>query len=315
MSRRQRIAKAQLSMNPTSQIGGYCNELHKLAQALHGMLSQSQSLRMPLGEDRAALLALSPQLRQLTMTLEQALATQDPAPPAAAPGSAPAQRTSGARMIAWSKQPETPAATPQSGPARQQPPAPPPEPARPPAKQHGGARLRADHLMLNLSDDAEVQAAADENVTLQGTNETLKVSGVFAFVSRLEKTGTLRIRTNEETLTFQFVSGDIVFSETDNPPPGERLGEIMVSLGIVSAGELDKLLARHDSTKRLGAALEREECIALDGLREALEVQMKRRLDRASEAEQSAFTFSEGGPPTADQRVRLNVTQLLQQTG
>ena len=53
------------------------------------------------------------------------------------------------------------------------------------------------------------------------------------------------------------------------------------------------------------------EFVTLRVLRRALEHQIRHRLYRAFTADHSAFTFMEGGPSKADDRVRVNVTQLL----
>lgn len=147
-------------------------------------------------------------------------------------------------------------------------------------------------------------------ITLQGTCKTFAIPSMFEFLGRTRRTGTLRVRTNDETLEFEFVRGDIVFSNTDNPPHGQRLGEILVTLGYVSRERLESFLSGI-SGERIGKALESEELVRLDDLHMALEHQIQNRLKRAFEATESAFTFVEGGPESADQRVKLSVTQLL----
>ena len=62
------------------------------------------------------------------------------------------------------------------------------------------------------------QADGCGEVTLQGTNESLPLPSVFKFIGQTKKSGTLRVMTNDEKLTFQILDGNLVFSSTNNPP-------------------------------------------------------------------------------------------------
>ena len=261
------------------------------------MLAQALTLGLPLDSDRAELEQVVPSIERLRATLEQAIASCNKSSSAIEC----AAESTGARIIDWSA-PRT-ANTAQTEPSNA------PAPAES-ASTRPVIRMCAERLMENLRSDAVEFSAHSEEVTLQGTNKTLAIPSVFEFVSRTQKTGSLRIRTNDETLRFEFVSGDIVYSETNNPPGGQRLGELMVQMGFVTQDNLDAFLTSNPRD-RLGAALESGELIDRESLQNALFEQVRLRLERAFDADESAFTFLEGGPSTADQRVRMNVAQLL----
>jgi hypothetical protein len=307
----------------TSFLHGYSEQLIRLAGTMTGMLSQCQALGTRLGEDRAAIERLAPAVTELSDAIQSTLtydATQQDGMPSAT-------RTSGARVIEWS--PPQPKATTESVESARhvvEPPTPHREVEVEPGVETDFQELDdrpelpavdrcADLLMADLHElrtaDESPAAEPQGEITLQGTNESLPLATVFQFLGQTKKSGTLRLRTNTELMTFEIADGDLVFSSTDAPPEGQLLGQILVAMKLVSEHDLKTFLARHDDKIRLGSALENGELLAVADLRRALEVQIRHRLDRAFSARESAFTFTEGSSARPHHRIRMNVTELL----
>ncbi len=333
-------AHATGTATANSQIGGFAAELERLAATLTGMLSQFQTFSIPIGDDRPILESLKKTSEELATTIQATFDAET------APKEEVAQRTSGARFIEWNTptpqaethEPPDPApdakaaaqAAPRKHKAHEDPtggswnmaPSSAPGISVPatldpiddlPEEDCPPMHRCADLLMEDLSRDCPPRTSDGENleVTLQGTNESLPLRSVFQFIGQSNKTGTLRVKTNEETLIFEIVDGHLVFSSTDKPPRGQRLGEVLVGFGLVTSQELEEFMANHDDSTRLGQAIANEEFVPLSELRRALEYQIRHRLLRAFRATDSAFTFAEGGSPTEDDRVHMNVTDLL----
>ncbi|MCA8944292.1 MAG: DUF4388 domain-containing protein [Planctomycetes bacterium] len=319
--------------NATSHLAGYCEEIERIAGTLVGMLSQCRTLSVALGEDRKPIESLLPVLQDLTEQVEKTLAYDD----GNAAADQAARPSSGARVVEWTE------ATPQSPPqpivetssvAPVPPPAPPPKsaiaqqvealfaeritpdleeldsagvPRGFPALQRCAEVLMADLKRQTGWDDPERTG----EVTFQGTSESLPLPSVFEMFGATKKTGTLNVKTTEELLSFEIVRGELVASSTTNPPPRQLLGQILIDFGFVEPDVLQGFLLTHKSPPKIGAALENGELVGMDQLRTALEYQVRHRLLRAFRAERSAFTFTEGGPLEADDRLRFNVAQLL----
>ncbi len=149
-------------------------------------------------------------------------------------------------------------------------------------------------------------------VTMEGTTESLPIQTVFESLSASRKSGTLSIRTADESLVFELDHGDVVFAASDSTPPGDRLGDILLERGWLTPESLSAALDLQTATQeRLGTALEREQLVTREQLRQALEEQIHRHFMRAFQTLYGAYSFAKGSSEDVDQRVRLTISRLL----
>ena len=147
---------------------------------------------------------------------------------------------------------------------------------------------------------------------LRGISPSVPIQSVLAFLSSNNKTGTLRFRTRPENFTLEIVDGDVVHTFSDQPPAGERLGDILVSRGALDSDTLEQFLEKYaDSSVTLGQALEQEELVAMDEMREALEQQTQQLFHRVFSADDAAFYFYHAESSTPELHIRLKMIQLL----
>lgn len=150
-----------------------------------------------------------------------------------------------------------------------------------------------------------------ESYSMNGTTKSLSLDTVFQFLARSRRTGRLLLRTNEETLTFALLDGDLVFTATDTPRPGQRIGELLVKEGKIDTGDLARALGeRGDTSTRLGRILEDQLDVPHDALVAALQTQARLRYERAKDAETAAFAFFPG-PGAEEDSLRMKVLELL----
>jgi hypothetical protein len=148
--------------------------------------------------------------------------------------------------------------------------------------------------------------------TMEGSSKSIPIASIFEFISKTRKSGTLRVKTSQEMLEFDFFAGDVVFTATDTPHAEQRLGDILLQKGYVGPEDLERFLRQHDSSPpRLGELLEKQELVTREQLVDALEHQVQQRFYRAFTAKDCTFEFYEGERPPADDRIRMSVIELL----
>jgi len=151
--------------------------------------------------------------------------------------------------------------------------------------------------------------------TIQGTHASLELDTVFQFLSSNRKSGVLRVALPAEQLTFDLIGGDVVFTASDADPPEQRLGAILLRHGGVDAGSLEEFLLTHRPLPEpLGPALEQAGLVSEETLRAALTEQANERFYRAFAAATCAYVFYEGATTPRDERMRMNVAQMLFQS-
>ena len=147
---------------------------------------------------------------------------------------------------------------------------------------------------------------------LCGISPPIGLEGVFGFLGSLHKTGILRVRTEETTFMISVVRGDVVHAVSHPRPEAELLGSILVERNAIDRDTLTRFLDTHGSSAgRLGEALNRQELISTEALREALEVQLQRLFDRLLAARTSEWCFHEGEATLSYIHLRVNATGVL----
>ena len=82
-----------------------------------------------------------------------------------------------------------------------------------------------------------------ESQGLRGRSEMISLVDFVGFVATLEKDGVLHIQSAQEIFTLQLERGAISYVSGSNPPPGKRIGEILVAQGALDQSVLDETLA------------------------------------------------------------------------
>lgn len=150
-----------------------------------------------------------------------------------------------------------------------------------------------------------------DNVLI-GHASVASVSEVLGFLSAMGKSGVLWVDVPRESFLVQLKDGAVVYAQGDNPPEGQRLGEILVRQGSVDAEEMALALCKASDTHEvLGARLLRSGTITPAQLSRALAEQAQTIFHRMFGNPEASYHFEDGVRMVDSQDVRLNVIQLL----
>jgi Domain of unknown function (DUF4388) len=190
-------------------------------------------------------------------------------------------------------------------------------------KRGGGAAERHASQAMRRMQSSRVGAsgtkarakASSGGATLAGKCPEFPLTSVLQFVVAQKKTGTLKIKLPDESLSFQVVDGNIVHSSTDRPRRGERLGEILIENGHVTMHHFMAFVDSFRSEDRLlGMAMVEKGLVTQDALTSALEEQMQTHFDRAFDAEECSFEFFVS-PLSGQTGLHISVSEFLVDTG
>ncbi len=135
---------------------------------------------------------------------------------------------------------------------------------------------------------------------------------MFGFLGTLRKTGILRLQADGVTFMISVVEGDVVHGVSSKRPAEELLGNILVERGAVDRLALERFFTRCGSSAcTIGEAINREELVKTEALREALEIQLQRLFDRLLAARAAEWCFHEGEAKLAYITLRMNPTRVL----
>ncbi len=148
--------------------------------------------------------------------------------------------------------------------------------------------------------------------SLFGDGKSILVVEILGLLSNLAKSGLLWVTTARERFLFELQAGRIVYAQSDRPPPGWRLGEILMTRGALDAHDLAEAIATARERKEpLGAWLLAANLVAAHDLHQALRDQVQHIFNRMFSATDSTYQFEEGKQLSRSDDVRLNVIQLL----
>ncbi len=154
--------------------------------------------------------------------------------------------------------------------------------------------------------------ANPHEVSLFGDGRSILVVEILGLLSTLSKSGLLWVTTARERFLIQLEAGRIVYAQSDRPPPGWRLGEILLGRGAIEAHDLAEAIAEaQQSGETLGAWLLASNRVATKDLHEALRDQVQHIFNRMFGATDSTYQFEEGKRLSRADDVRLNVVQVL----
>jgi hypothetical protein len=147
---------------------------------------------------------------------------------------------------------------------------------------------------------------------LSGHASVAAVSEVLGFLSAMGKSGVLWVDVPTECFLVQLKHGSVVYAQGDNPPKGQRLGEILMGRQTITEEVLRTALERASASHEvLGGYLVRENLISQVQLSSALAEQAQMIFHRMFGNPDATYQFEDGVRMVESQDVRLNVIQLL----
>ena len=179
--------------------------------------------------------------------------------------------------------------------------------------QEAVRELEAQDLLLGEGREnrATTRSTLPAAEGLKGHSHAVGIPEVLGFLASLEKSGTLRIHTREENYLIQLEQGAVVYTQGDDPPVGERLGEILLAQGAVEDTDLERAMALAPDEQVIGHTFLREGVVDEAQLRQALTHQVQLLFRRIFAARDVSYQFDEGVRIVPPDDIQLNVTSLL----
>jgi hypothetical protein len=131
-----------------------------------------------------------------------------------------------------------------------------------------------------------------------GSLASLSMDEVFSHVVSGIRSGQLIVQHGEVQRTVTFRDGQPIFAVSG--VQHERLGAIVVQLGLVSPEQLYQALAKVTPTQRIGAVLTREGFLSEANLYSAMTYLVREVVLNLFEMTEGSFLFLEGRPPEGD---------------
>ncbi|WP_426745674.1 DUF4388 domain-containing protein [Myxococcus faecalis] len=133
---------------------------------------------------------------------------------------------------------------------------------------------------------------------LAGTLGTLSVEEVFAHVLTGIRSGLLAVQHGAVRRTVSFRDGQVVFATSTER--WERLGAVLVRLGLVTQAQLTQALSRVTPSRRIGQVLTSEGMVSEANLYSAMTYVVREVVLSLFELTEGSFLFVEGPAPMAD---------------
>jgi hypothetical protein len=116
-------------------------------------------------------------------------------------------------------------------------------------------------------------------MALQGSIKDFGLPDIFQLIGLQRKTGILTLTQAEETVTVTFENGMVVNADTSAKRLEDRLGNLLVKQGKLSADKLEEVLQKQKATlQRLGHILTANNYISQKDLQTALQVQVSQNV-------------------------------------
>ncbi len=149
-------------------------------------------------------------------------------------------------------------------------------------------------------------------VGLHGNTSTIPITELLSFLAYGSKTGVLWVDSPEENFLVGLVDGQLRHANSDQTPPGLRLGEVLVHLGFLTERQLGRHLGRNSQVESVtGEALLESGIISDEELGAALSYQTRCLFQRLISTTNAVFRFGEGMEVALAYQVTLDINQLL----
>ncbi len=145
---------------------------------------------------------------------------------------------------------------------------------------------------------------------LRGSECIFHAPDLISFLGEQLKTGVLEIRTRGEVFMLELENGQIAHLQSNQNAKGERLGDILVDMGVIGRAQLEEAYKRNPRG-RLGELLLTGGLVNEQQLFDALQRQIHLLFQRLTNEPMERFVFWQGPLILAQERLRLNATALL----
>jgi hypothetical protein len=131
-------------------------------------------------------------------------------------------------------------------------------------------------------------------MALEGTLKDFSLADIFQLIGLQRKTGVLTLKGKDDVVTVSFLDGKLVSADSLQRRVENRLGNVLVKTGRVSAEDLDRALQIQKQTlQRLGTILVENAIVEKNVLREALQVQVLQTIFRLFRWKDGDYQFSQ----------------------
>lgn len=303
-----------------SVFSAYCEELQRVAQSVCDMIAVSRPSPEQLqAQDRESLRRLIPPLTRLTQFIETVLTTPlDPITPTISQGGFGLSPSFGV----------TPQASVHRGPSPSRsepiPSAPPPheeeatefvEWVRREFERNRAALGTPVARQLSIPREQLLNALTNTlsaNTSIQGTTGSMPLTAVFAMIEGGRKSGWLHVQAPLEKVRFLFDQGVVVAAASEAPPPGTRIGDLLVRFGFVDELQLEDALDMSRTTRTpLGECLTRSGTVTSKQLEQVLETQLLESFERLSREPEVAYAFAPEQGHGHDGKLHMRPRELL----
>jgi hypothetical protein len=134
---------------------------------------------------------------------------------------------------------------------------------------------------------------------LKGNLNVFEPISVLQMINLSQASGELRLISEDNSARVYFESGRVRFAGITNRPL--KLGELLLKEKRVRKDDLDRILEKKKTGKRLGALLIEEGVITESEVRSAVEEQIKQVIYEVVRWRDGLFTFNSGGKPRAEE--------------
>jgi len=147
---------------------------------------------------------------------------------------------------------------------------------------------------------------------LEGHTGAVAVAELFEMLTQLSKTGVIVFEFGRETVSVELDHGRVAHAASNGSQQGERLGDLLVSRGALTAEELgEAILTARREGQLLGAHLLASGRVSPRQLREALAAQVQRLFNRLFAVQDARYRFYERHVGGDDRHLDLNLRRLL----
>ena len=138
------------------------------------------------------------------------------------------------------------------------------------------------------------------------------IESLLGFLGSLRKTGVLRAEADGVTYMISVVHGDVVHGVCRPRSEPELLGSLLLARGAIGSDAILRFFETcGSSASRIVDALNREELVSNEVLREVLAQQMQLLFDRLLGAESVEWCFHEGEATLCYLNLRVNVNRMI----
>lgn len=150
-------------------------------------------------------------------------------------------------------------------------------------------------------------------MAVEGTLDLFKLPEILQLISQQKKTGILTVQGLQDIVAISFLNGRIVAADALNQTLEEGLSQVLLKEGMISAPDLGRAAAEHQSSGvRLIDLLVERRYIERAQLLEALRIQTYRLLEQLLRWNQGDFKFYSGDEVSyEDGFVPISVEELL----